>query len=132
MRSLVPYEDAEQMALMEWAERSAGRWPALRLLMHIPNGGSRGPVEAARFKAMGVRAGVPDMFLPAPRGGYCGLWIELKRRKGGRVTPEQLAWLGALRFEGYAAAVCRGWEEAAAALKRYLEGKWTDDQKADA
>lgn len=125
-------EDDEQMALMEWAERSRGRWPELRLLLHIPNGGSRGVVEAARFKAMGVKAGVPDLFLPAARCGYHGLWIELKRAKGGRVSPEQMAWLGALEVQGYAAKVCHGWEEAAAALKDYLEGRWKRDEGSDA
>ena len=30
---------------------------------HVPNGGWRGKAEAARFKALGVRAGVPDLTL---------------------------------------------------------------------
>jgi hypothetical protein len=28
---------------------------------HVPNGGYRRPVEAARLKGLGVRAGVPDV-----------------------------------------------------------------------
>ena len=44
----------------------------------MPNGGKRNPAEAARFKAMGVKAGVPDLCLPVPMNGYAGLYIEMK------------------------------------------------------
>ena len=77
----VPSEDEEQMAVMEWAQLQMGRWPELEWLYHIPNGGKRGKIEAARFKAMGVKAGVPDLCLPVPMGRYHGLYIEMKRRE---------------------------------------------------
>jgi hypothetical protein len=41
-----------------------------------------------------------------------GVAIELKRQKGGRVTPEQTAWLEHLKARGWAVAVCRGAMEA--------------------
>ena len=88
----------------------------IRLMMHIPNGGYRKPSEAARFRALGVRAGVPDILLPVARGGYHGLWIELKRRRGGRVSDEQSGWLDALKRQGYACAVCHGLEVAVAVI----------------
>ena len=116
-----PTEDAEQMALFRWAELQAGKYPELRLLFHIPNGGSRGKAEAGRFRAMGVKAGVPDLFLPVARGTWHGLFIEMKRRKGGRVSPEQEDWMQALVFQGYAAIVCHGMEEAAREIAHYLE-----------
>ena len=116
-----PTEDAEQMALFRWASLAAPVHPELALLFHIPNGGSRGKAEAGRFRAMGVKAGVPDLFLPVPRGGYHGLFVEMKRTKGGRVSREQQAWLEALRFRGYAAAVCRGWEVAARVIEWYIK-----------
>ena len=117
---IIPTEDAEQMALMKWAAIMCGRWPELRMLFHIPNGGSRGKAEAGRFRAMGVKPGVPDLCLPIAKAGKHGLYIELKRSKGGRVSEEQAAWITELRARGYAAEVCRGWEEAARVIEAYL------------
>ena len=116
-----PTEDAEPMALFRWAELQAGKYPELRLLFHIPNGGSRGKAEAGRFRAMGVKAGVPDLFLPVARQGMHGLFIELKRQKGSRVSKEQQTWGTALYKQGYAAHVCYGWEDAMRVILRYLE-----------
>lgn len=59
---LYPTEEEEQTVVMHWATMAAGRWPELRLLFHIPNGGKRSKTEAARFRAAGVRSGVPDLF----------------------------------------------------------------------
>ena len=117
-----PTEDEEQIALMRWAALATPVHPELRLLFHIPNGGSRHKAEAGRFRAMGVKPGVPDLFLPVPAGGYHGLFVELKRTKGGRVSPEQREWMDALRERGYCAALCRGWEDAARIITWYLDG----------
>lgn len=116
-------ESQEQQLLFEWAALSAGRWPELALMYHIPNGGSRSKAEAGRFKAEGVKAGVPDICLPVARGGYHGLYMELKRVKGGRVSPAQQGWIAALRDQGYYACVCKGWDDAAHIIKAYLENK---------
>lgn len=115
-----PTEDQEQIALVNWARMQEKKYPELRLLFHIPNGGSRGKAEAGRFRAMGVRAGVPDLCLPVPVGGYNGLYIELKRTQGGRVSKDQAAWLDALQRRGYRAVVCYGWEEAASEILAYV------------
>lgn len=45
-------EDNEQIALLRWAAMQSGKYPELKLLYHIPNGGRRSKSEAARFKAM--------------------------------------------------------------------------------
>lgn len=116
----VPLEEDEQIALFRWAAWQANSTPELRLLYHVPNGGSRHKAEAARLKAAGVKSGVPDICLPVPRAGYHGLYIELKRQKGGRISPEQTEWIAALIKQGYCAAVCRGWEAAREEILRYL------------
>ena len=116
-------ESQQQQLLFEWAALSAGRWPELALMYHIPNGGSRSKSEAGRFRAEGVKAGVPDICLPVARGGYHGLYIELKRVKGGRVSTAQQGWIAALRDQGYCACVCKGWDDAAHVIKAYLEGR---------
>ncbi len=87
-----PCEEIEQTCLFRWAALESGAHPELALLHAIPNGGKRSKSEAARMKAAGVKPGVPDMFLPVAREGCHGLYIELKRRDGGRVSTEQTAW----------------------------------------
>lgn len=126
-------EDTEQIHVMRWAEITAnrgGQFEKLRMLFHIPNGGARSKAEGAIFKAMGVKSGVPDLFLPVPMEiTYCGtvaqsagLFIEMKAR-GGRVQPNQKRWLNDLVDSGYCCCVCYGEEEAEKVLEDYLEGR---------
>ena len=96
------------------------RWPELRLLHAIPNGGKRDIRTAAMLKAEGVKPGVPDICLPVPRGGKHGMYIELKRRKGGTVSEAQQAWIRALCGQGYACTVCHGWDAARDEIMGYL------------
>ena len=98
------------------------RWKSLpaSLLMAIPNGGARTAVTGARLKAEGVRAGVPDLFLAVPTKSAHGLWIEMKRQKGGVVSDEQKAAKAALEDQGYVCTVCKGWKVARRAISGYL------------
>jgi hypothetical protein len=75
-------EHAEAVALMRVVRLHEVRWPELRLLYAVPSGGDRHPIVAAKMRAEGVRAGVPDYCLPVARGGYHGLYIELKTATG--------------------------------------------------
>ena len=99
------------------------RYPELELLHAIPNGGRRDPIEAKHLKEQGVKAGVPDMFLPVAKSGYHGLYIEMKRRYGGVVSEDQKRWLGKLRIQRYKVEVCKGYMEAADLIEAYLEGR---------
>ena len=116
----VPTESVEQQCLFRWAEFQSGRYPELKLLYHVPNGGSRKKSEAGRFKAEGVKAGVPDLCLPVACGGYHGLYIELKRLKHSKTSEDQKAWIAQLNEQGYCAVVCKGWEAAAKVITEYL------------
>lgn len=110
-------EAVEQEFVVKWASMQSH--PALKWLFHIPNGGSRNIAEAAHLKRMGVKSGVPDLFLPYPVGDFHGLWIELKADKG-RVMGSQREWIEYLRSQGYAAYVCRGAEQAINCIQLYL------------
>lgn len=118
----VPTEAQEQEQLFKWAEYAAGKYPVLQAMFHIPNGGSRRPAEARHLKEQGVKAGVPDICLPVPNKTYHALYIELKRRKGGRVSDEQREWVEALNRVGNKAVVCRGFDEARQTILDYLKG----------
>lgn len=112
-------EAAEQEALFKWAAWMEQKLPELRLLFHVPNGGRRDSREAARLKAQGVKPGVPDLFLPVARGGYHGLWIELKAGRG-KPSSNQCQWIGDLNEQGYRAVVCWGWEAASLEIVDYM------------
>jgi hypothetical protein len=112
-------EDGEQLALFQWIALSG--IPELRWLHHSPNGGSRNKREGAKFKAMGVRRGYPDLSLNLPCRQYHGLFIELKKLKGGVTSNEQDKWLSYLNSVGYYATVCKGWLEAKSCLEWYLK-----------
>lgn len=120
-------EDAHQVALFEWAAINEKRYPDLRKLYAIPNGGQRNKIVAAKLKAQGVRAGVLDISLDVARHGFHGLRIELKRpgnaalgQKPGRLSPEQNQRISDLVDDGYKVAVCFGWEAARDVLVEYL------------
>lgn len=116
----VQTEHVEAVMLMRACRALEARLPELALLHAIPNGGKRARRTAANLKAEGVKAGVPDYFLPVARGGAHGLYVELKRTQGGRVSPEQRAWLSALEGQGYRVAVAMGWEQAFDEIRDYL------------
>ena len=116
-----PTEHAEAAMLLRACRALEHTLPELALLYAIPNGGARHRVVAAKLKAEGVKAGVPDYHLPVARGGAHGLFVELKRTKGGVLSAEQRAWLAALREQGHRVEVCRGWEEAFDVIRDYLE-----------
>mgnify|MGYP002515529535 FL=1 len=121
-RKPIPHEGNEQEVLFRWAAFVRGRFPEIDLLYHIPNGGSRNRIEAANLKRQGVKAGVPDLCLPVARGKYHGLYIEMKYGKN-KTSESQNKWLSALQKQGYAAAVCYGFEEAQAVITKYLNLK---------
>lgn len=119
-------ESENQILVMCWAKKAAlnGR-SELDLLAHIPNGGSRGKSEGARFKAMGVKAGMPDLILPVANGEFNNLWIEMKV-DGGKLSPEQQNLHQSLSKHGGNVVVAWNWRDAIAAICDYLGGEWPD------
>ena len=122
-RRPIPSEHAEQAALFDWWNLQHKKSAMRELLFAIPNGGARSAITGAMLKAEGVRKGIPDVFLALPCGGHAGLWIEMKRQAGSHPTPTQVSMLATLRHAGYATTVCRGFDEAKAAIERYLAGR---------
>jgi len=118
-------EHIQQQHLMRWAKLSEGKYPMLELLFAIPNGGQRSLATAVKLKAEGVKAGVPDLFLPYPNNKYHGLFIEMKI-KGNKPTALQRDWLAALAKQGYHSKVCYDSQEAIDTILAYLN---SDDKR---
>lgn len=108
-----PTEDQEQTKLAVWLTKMGIKFYA------IPNGGSRNMLEGLKLKRTGVQPGVPDICIPLACGPYHGLYIELKRVKGSKVSEAQHYWLGSLRDLGYYAEVAAGFEEAKEMVLHY-------------
>ncbi len=117
---LNPSEHTEAVRFMRVVRLHEKQYPALLNLSHVPMGGWRHRTVARKLKAEGVRPGYPDYLLDVPLGGYHGWRCELKSR-GGTPTKEQKEWHERLRANGYKVDLCKGWEEAWAALKAYLD-----------
>jgi hypothetical protein len=113
-------EHSEQCALFDWAawQANLGHEP-LRWIFAIPNGGHRHKGVAAKLKAEGVKAGVPDICLPYPANGYHGLYIEMKYGRN-KTTPEQDGYQKWLAGCGYVAEIANGFDEAKNILCWYL------------
>lgn len=114
-------EDDIQKLIIKWAKlyKVNGK-PLSEFMHHSPNGGQRHIVTATRFKAMGTLAGFPDLFIFIARGGFNGLFIELKAAKG-VVSENQKVMLERLDKQGYKTAICYGFDEAIKTIKDYLE-----------
>ena len=114
------HEGDEQIVLFKWLYFQHRE--AYEHAFHVPNGGKRSKREGGRFKAQGVKPGVPDIFIDLPRGKYHGLRIEFKATppKDSAVSPGQKEWVERLAKQGYSAMVCKGFEAAKAAIDEYL------------
>lgn len=115
-------EHDHQKSLFQWATLQECIYPDLVDMYAIPNGGKRGKAEAGRLKAEGVKAGTPDICLPAAYCGYHGLYIEMKKEDG-RPSKIQKERIERYNKRGYLATVCYGWLEARQLIINYLEGK---------
>src|SRR5437016_6286050 len=94
-------EHIMQGEFWRWSRANLARYPVLALLAASVSDVECGQEEASRLKRRGgLVRGVPDMQLPAPRWGYCGLWLEFKL-PGRGLRPEQLDWFRLLNAEGH-------------------------------
>lgn len=128
-----PTEDAQQMATMQWAALNTPKYPQLKWLHAIPNSGVFGndqrtrTIRASKMKALGMKPGVHDLFLPYPNCGYHGLYIEMKRpetetQKAGKASEDQMEFADFVWNNGYYCVFCYSWIEATNIIKQYLEG----------
>lgn len=106
---------------LQWGNRQINGEKIRRLLHHSPNGGKRSAREAARFKAMGTRAGFPDLWLGIPVDGCPYLCIELKTlNKGSGQSDNQRTYERLVKAVGARYVVVRTLQEFINAVNDYL------------
>lgn len=112
-------EDDLQRACVKWVQLYHPQlWEAKRLF-HIPNGGKRDAREAAKFKELGVQAGVSDLLLTIPRGKWNGMFIELKVGNNG-LSQHQKVFIAA-HEKDYYTAIVRSLDEFIREIENYLK-----------
>lgn len=110
-----PSESYEAVRFVEWLEQAD---PPI-LFSHIPSGMfSRSWKTIAKNKREGLRRGLPDYLLILPNNKL--IFVEMKRLKGGRVSPEQKIFIEALTRCDIEARVCLGAEEAINFVKEMM------------
>jgi hypothetical protein len=118
-------EHDEQKALIDWCFYHLAQYPELDLIHAIPNGvmlggGKVGAMRMNMLKAEGLRPGVCDLFLPCARGGYFGLYIEMKDYSG-RLSDNQKEFIAGVEKQGFLCYVPYGANEAISLLQKYLD-----------
>lgn len=117
MNRIVPLEEEEQMAFVQWCRLQ-------KIIVHHSGneiGGSTRALKARaiKMKKMGTSKGFPDLLVFVPAKGatnridsYQPVAIEMKRVKGSTTSTEQKEWLKILEKAGIPCKVCKGAEEA--------------------
>ena len=123
-------ESYTQQACVTWFN---AQYPSLSgMLFAVPNEGKRSMkvirtstgykticIGGSRKKSEGLVAGVSDLILLVPRGGFGALCIELKTTKG-RQTPAQKEWQRKTEIAGNKYVICRDVETFSEEVKKYL------------
>ena len=113
-------ENTLQAECIRWFRR---QYPKIRL-HSIPNGaligGKNKFAVLNMLKATGLLKGCPDLFLPKPRGGFHGLYIEMKVGKN-KPSPEQKAFIDDLIKDNYGVICCYSFEEFKLLVTSYLK-----------
>ena len=99
-KNTTPHESWGQQSLVAELERLE---PGILMEINPAAGMKLDKRMAAAVKTLGYQAGTLDIFLPEHH-----IYIELKRQKGGALSPEQKTRIPRLEAAGYRVIVARG------------------------
>jgi len=119
--NITPHESDDCKTLVEWMDYQGFRFSHLAQETY-----TKSWAQKAKNKAMGVRKGVLDYLIIIPQHKTQTkrpllLFLEMKRKKGGRVSEEQQEWIDAIQGAGVLAFVCRGVDEAIETLEDLMK-----------
>jgi hypothetical protein len=118
-------EKAHQKAFFFLVRLYCDRWPELKSVYAVPNGGGlKGGFDSNRgiildLLECGLEPGAPDINVDVARHGFHGMRIEMKS-VGGAPSKEQIEWYNRHRANGYHADFYVGYEEAWLKLLWYI------------
>lgn len=103
-----------QSVLFERIKIMAALYPEYKLAFAVPND----MVRPGQRSTPGIKAGVPDIFWAVARGGYHGMFIELKVGRN-KPSPDQERWIKNLQSEGYYCVIGRNDAESVLGAMEY-------------
>lgn len=109
-------EDNLQIQVINYLRYQYGK----ALFCHVPNGGKRNAIEGAKFKRMGVLAGVPDILIFNKNYSFDGLAIELKI-KPNKPTKIQLEVIERFKEVGFDVHVCYDFDSCKNIIDNYFK-----------
>ncbi len=109
-----PSEHEEQVGFVRWFRDTFKGV----LIYAIPNGGHRAMNVGKDLKDEGVVPGIPDLHVPA-----WGLWIEMKRVKGGKLSDAQMDMIRYLEGIGHSVIVGNGAREASVKTLAFVQAR---------
>lgn len=122
-----PLEDDESKAFHRYLELKG--YPHCHIANESNGGSQYARIRGAKMKAMGQSKGVWDFEVFIPVKGITGtidcyqeVRVEMKRQKGGTVSPEQRAWGRVYEKTGIPCRICKGAEEAIKFIEEISEG----------
>jgi hypothetical protein len=113
-------EQEQVVTVARFMAKDTKKYPFLSRLHSSLNAAARTPQQGARFKKQGMLSGVPDLFLPVPKNGFHGLYIEMKFKKG-KPTESQKQFIADSLLLGYQALICYSAKEAIQAIEDYYK-----------
>ena len=127
----IPLEEDEQMSFVAYCRVKGYK------VHHCANevGGSTQALKmrAIKAKKMGTSKGFPDLLVFVPIYGcedevdaYQPIAIEMKRKAGSTVSPEQKVWGKILEASGIPFRICKGCDEAIKFVNEVVGGEYED------
>ena len=113
-------EHIQQSLLFDILRLNEQKYPYLKYIFAVPNGGARHPATAAKLKREGVKKGVWDIFVPIVLKNHPGMFIEMKYGRN-TLTDEQKEFSGFASAGGYKMAVCYSALDAIKEIENYLK-----------
>lgn len=121
-----PLEDDECIAFADWLRFN--NIPAAHIANESRSSNRSAMIRGAKLKRMGQSRGVWDYEVFVPQyslidgevDDYQLLKIEMKRQKGGTVSPEQKEWQKIYETAGIPCRICHGADEAIDFVKEFM------------
>lgn len=122
---IIPLEDDECIAFADWLRMN--NIPAAHIANESRSSSRNALIRGAKLKKMGQSKGVWDYEIFVPIKGITGavdcyqqVKVEMKRQKGGTVSPEQKQWGKIYELAGIPCKVCKGADEAIEFVKSFM------------
>ena len=115
----IPHESEEQMAFVQWLTFKGLDFFAVKNEQTMSKKSPQmAAIQEAKSKRMGKKTGVQDLVIFTDSQI---IFIEMKRKKGGKVTIEQDKWSGIVNKYPYSKAhICYGCTDAISVVEKYL------------